>query len=401
RSDKHGEFFAAPSFVFQTYQFPGDEDGKTRLEIKVGLVNDVIQFVKLNDDRYRAAYELTLDIVDKEDTRIEGTVVNREIFAESYKETNSRRNLNRESLAFLLTAGEYELHLDILDLDTRKHLKRVEKITVTDFHGKNPNLSSLVFLQTKSGQDDDLEQNLAKTYMQGDKDIFVRFVLSGFLTADSISIKYALKDWNDKPINAWQEKLVADQGPFVITRSLSEHIKTTGQLSLSIECMQNERKAYGHDEFIVRVLPNVTGDEKVEVPTLESVGFEPLKYIMHSGEFKDFMAFDSLQKAAYLDKFWNKRDPSPDTDKNELKTEFEQRLTFANDQFSVISKQKTGWKTDRGKIYIRFGKPDMIRNQTNKIDEPPLEIWFYRKAGSRFVFRDKKGDGDFELIHRE
>ncbi|KAA3652811.1 MAG: hypothetical protein DWQ10_18830, partial [Calditrichaeota bacterium] len=63
RSDKHGEFFAAPSFVFQTYQFPGDEDGKTRLEIKVGLVNDVIQFVQLNDDRYRAAYELPLDIV--------------------------------------------------------------------------------------------------------------------------------------------------------------------------------------------------------------------------------------------------------------------------------------------------------------------------------------------------
>lgn len=396
--DGHDEFFGAPSFVFQTYQFPGENQSKTKLEVKVGLVNDVIQFVKLSEDKYRASYELTLDIVDKEKSHIDGAVINREIFAGNYQETNSRHKLNRESMAFLLTPGDYELHLDILDLDTRKHLERVEKITVENYDAKTPNLSSLVFLHPNPDADG-LEQNLAKVYMQGNEDIFVRFVLSGFTSSDSIHMKYTLKDWDNKPITTWQEEVLAERGVLVVTRSLSEHIHTTGQLSLNIECNQNDKKAYGHDEFIVRVLPNLAKNN--DAPKLANIGFGPLKSLMNSGEFKHFMAMDSLHKNEYLDEFWKKRDPSPDTEANELKIEFEQRVNFANEQFSVISKQKPGWSSDRGKIYIRFGRPDMVRNQTNKIDEPPLEIWFYRNSGSRFVFRDKKGDGDFELIHRE
>ncbi len=400
RADEDGKnIFGMPSFVFQTYQFPGKKKGKTRLEVKIGLVNDIIQFVKLSENRYRAGYELTIDIVDKHNSQIDGTVVNREIFAGSFRETNSRKRLNKENLSFLLAPGEYILHLDILDLDTRKHLRRAKNLKIESYDTKTPRLSSLVFLQTNSPEGNSLEQNLVNIFADAEKDYFVRFVLSGFTHTDSIAIRYLIRDWSNKTINSWQEKVLAERESLIITRALSQHIPVTGQLALKIECEQNGKSVEMQESFIVKTLlrnkeKTLQGGDLFSTP-------EVFKYIMHSQQFKKFKTLDSLQRQTFLDDFWKQRDPSPETGVNELKEEFEQRFAFANNHFSVVSKQKRGWNTDRGKIYLKFGKPDMVRNQRIKIGKPPLEIWVYRRSSKSFVFRDKNGEGDFELIHQE
>ncbi|HEY6370777.1 MAG TPA: GWxTD domain-containing protein [Candidatus Sulfotelmatobacter sp.] len=57
----------------------------------------------------------------------------------------------------------------------------------------------------------------------------------------------------------------------------------------------------------------------------------------------------------FIEAFWQRRDPTPDTEENEYKEEHYQRIAYANEHFAA---GVPGWKTDRGRIYIVFGKPD-------------------------------------------
>jgi GWxTD domain-containing protein len=70
-------------------------------------------------------------------------------------------------------------------------------------------------------------------------------------------------------------------------------------------------------------------------------------------------AFSRLQtddeRQEFIEQFWLRRDPSPDTEENEFREEHYRRIAWANDRFASGI---PGWKTDRGQIYIKFGPPD-------------------------------------------
>jgi GWxTD domain-containing protein len=90
----------------------------------------------------------------------------------------------------------------------------------------------------------------------------------------------------------------------------------------------------------------------------------------------------------FIEAFWQRRDPTPDTEENEYKEEHYQRIAYANEHFAA---GVPGWKTDRGRMYIVFGKPDEIESHPSggsyerPIEEGggetstfPFEDWRYR-----------------------
>ncbi len=90
----------------------------------------------------------------------------------------------------------------------------------------------------------------------------------------------------------------------------------------------------------------------------------------------------------FIEAFWQRRDPTPDTEENEYKEEHYARIAYANEHFAAGI---PGWKTDRGRIYIMYGKPDEIDAHPSggtydrPIDEGggqtstfPFEDWRYR-----------------------
>jgi len=103
-------------------------------------------------------------------------------------------------------------------------------------------------------------------------------------------------------------------------------------------------------------------------------------------------AFKSLsndeERDAFIEQFWLRRNPNPDSPENEFREEHYRRIAYANEHFPA---GKPGWKTDRGHIYISFGKPDSIDSHPSggsyerPMDEGggetstfPFEIWHYR-----------------------
>src|SRR6202140_1203632 len=73
----------------------------------------------------------------------------------------------------------------------------------------------------------------------------------------------------------------------------------------------------------------------------------------------------------FIEAFWQRRDPTPDTEENEYKEEHYQRIAYANEHFAA---GVPGWKTDRGRMYIVFGKPDEIEaHPSGGTYERPME----------------------------
>ncbi len=94
------------------------------------------------------------------------------------------------------------------------------------------------------------------------------------------------------------------------------------------------------------------------------------------------------ERDQFIEAFWLRRDPTPDTAENEYKEEHYRRIAYANERFAAGI---PGWKTDRGKIYIMYGAPDQIESHPSGgyYERPPeegggststypFEVWRYR-----------------------
>lgn len=122
-------------------------------------------------------------------------------------------------------------------------------------------------------------------------------------------------------------------------------------------------------------------------------------------EFLNFVESDSVvslllkgKSSNYpetLKQYWSKYDPTPETTYNEVMFEYYSRVDYAIKEFRGIGKS-SGVKSDRGVVYIKFGKPDKIERSSNPQGQM-MEIWTYTKSDRKFSFVDKKGTGNFTL----
>lgn len=99
------------------------------------------------------------------------------------------------------------------------------------------------------------------------------------------------------------------------------------------------------------------------------------------------------EKREKLNAFWEERDPTPNTEYNELKVEYYRRIDYAFRNYS--GQRKPGIETDRGRIYILYGPPDDIE-RVFPTEGATREIWTY--PNRQFVFEATSGFGDFVLV---
>src|ERR1700683_3881163 len=100
---------------------------------------------------------------------------------------------------------------------------------------------------------------------------------------------------------------------------------------------------------------------------------EDVAYIITDEErsaFKRLQTDDEREQ--FIENFWLRRDPTPDTVENEFKEEHYRRIAYANEHFASGI---PGWKADRGRIYITFGPPDEIDSHPSggTYERPPEE----------------------------
>src|SRR5712664_1928544 len=140
---------------------------------------------------------------------------------------------------------------------------------------------------------------------------------------------------------------------------------------------------------------------------------EEVIYIIQPEERTAFLQLSTNEeREQFIEQFWQRRNPNPDLAENSFKEEHYRRIAYTNERFASGI---PGWKTDRGRIYIMWGKPDETETHPSggsynresyegggSTSTYPFERWFYRYlpgvgSGVEIEFVDPTGSGEYRI----
>jgi len=128
---------------------------------------------------------------------------------------------------------------------------------------------------------------------------------------------------------------------------------------------------------------------------------EDVTYIITDQERSAFLQLQTdEERAQFIENFWLRRDPTPDTIENEFRDEHYRRIAYANEK---VGSSMPGWKTDRGRVYITYGPPDEIHDHSSGSGPTyPFQQWRYRYIEGvgpdvNIEFDDPTKSGEFRM----
>ncbi len=140
---------------------------------------------------------------------------------------------------------------------------------------------------------------------------------------------------------------------------------------------------------------------------------EDVRWIITDEELSAFKKLTTnAERDTFIEGFWQRRDPTPDTAENEYKEEHYRRIAYANEHYAA---GMPGWRTDRGRIYIMYGPPTSIDSHPmggpyqrpseeggGQTETYPFEVWRYRYLEGigqeiEIEFVDDCGCGAYEM----
>ncbi len=120
-----------------------------------------------------------------------------------------------------------------------------------------------------------------------------------------------------------------------------------------------------------------------------------LKFIEKDSVISNMLKANSNDYKKELYNYWKKYNINSHGTFNPLMEEYYSRIDYAAKTFAIFS-DKSGIETDRGEIYIQFGKPQKIERASTQYGKV-VETWIYEKPPRDFIFVDNDGTGNFML----
>ena len=397
-SSRRQNMFGRDLFAYRYYNFADSTDeNKSRLEFHVDVVNDLLSFIKIDDSIYKARYEVAVIIYNKKKEPIVEMSVSGRVTTETFAETNSRRNPMRHTIVTSLQPGNYKGSLQLIDLESNESLSKDLELTVRDFSREKIRVSDIMFVDKIDSTDAGFKYtpNLSHIF-DNVKSAFAAYIeLYSPQSEKNIDVEINILDSKGEKIFAMNKKypVVDNRIPAIIP--FREHLKNPGEYILAVTA-----KAGGKTAKIQRMFSVIWGN----VPLAENnlnMAIDQLALVAHKNDIEAMRNADEQDRKKLFNDYWQKRDPSPQTQKNELEDEFFRRVDFTNRNFTEITSGRSGWQTDRGKIYIVYGPPENVNHSDSDIQMPSTEIWYYNRLGRKYFFTDRSGDGVYRLVKVE
>jgi len=407
--------------------FRGSND-KAIVEIYYSFYQKGLMY-KFEDGKFIAAGQIDLSIFKygTSDT----------IFSNSYKvpstvNDTSGSNLEQKivgQLTFQIPYGEYTLRIIGRDYyETSKSDSIQQEIKIISFD-ETPQISDIE-LSTSIFKSSDTESifykntlevipNPSSLFGNNVTELYFYYEIYGLIKekiSDEFSIISIITDRNKTELYRKTKNIkpvsqsIAEYGFFKVdslpTGSYFLIINLSDSLN-NIDILK-ERKFYIYNPDI-EVYTNLTEDDKFlrsEYANMRKElideDFEKSLYLRTTTETEDYEKLTSLeQKRKFMYNFWKNRDDNPSTPQNEFKLKYLLRILEANKLFNESFKE--GWRTDRGRIYIVYGKPDSREVFPFEPNTKGYEIWTYDalEGGTMCVFIEllSVGSGDYELVH--
>ena len=179
----------------------------------------------------------------------------------------------------------------------------------------------------------------------------------------------------------------------ILTVNLPLRRLETGRYSVDIDVTSGGTSATRRESLMV-IWPN----KPFSLSNFQ-LAVDALRYIATADETDEMNSFSGARSQAAFDRFWKARNPDTTTAFNAVMAEYYRRVDESIRRFSSPT-EATGYKTDRGRIFILFGQPTSIQRVFHP-DEPASEVWIYQGLKRKFVFTDTNKSGTYFLTSSE
>ncbi len=389
RKDK---YLGMPKYYQDFLNYSSDTPGKTRLDVIIQVPYTQIQFVK-SGEGFIANYTITVSIFDedKNNLLVEKTW-NEKVETKDYDQTISKNNFNIGLRSFGLVPGKYLIRTEVEDRDSKKSTSSENAFHVRDMNGSTrvSDLMLIAHMSVENGKNK-IIPNVSRNVASQKEGIPFYFEIYSD-TGKMVTLNYIILDKNDDEVIKETERRRLVPGKNQVFYTIKDSSLSLGSyvLKINIKDSNDDLLASTGKQFISRWIgiPTTVADLDVAV--------EQLIYIATPDELdKIENASTKEEKIKAFLEFWKTKDPTPNTEENEIFNEYYRRVAYANESFSHYQK---GWRTDRGMVFIILGPPNNVDRHPFDYDSKPYEIWEYYDLNKRFIFLDETGFGDYRLI---
>ncbi|MBV6479419.1 MAG: hypothetical protein HGGPFJEG_02192 [Ignavibacteria bacterium] len=413
-------------FNFDYSIFKSDETNSV-LEVYYSVNQKSLTYVK-SGDNYEGFAKIHILLTNRTDNSI---VIEKSFKSSSIVKDTSGNELSQNIIGqinFLIGDGYYKLKLTGSDFNNDKRLDvfeedlsilnaavtsvRMSSIELSTDIKKSANEKSIFYKNTL-----DVIPNPSNLFGMNLKELYYYFEIYGLNennVSDEITIKYSVEDLNNKNILSFDKKIKRNSDSRVEYGKINIDSLQRGSYYFRIKILDPSKNLSlsGEKKFFVfnisnQVTSNSQQDDYLisEYPAKDEKDldkeFAVAAYLMTEKEIDRYEDMKNLDlKRKFMYDFWKSRDSNPGTPQNEFKIGYLKRVNEANNNFKEAYKE--GWKTDRGRVYLVYGKPDDIERFPFETTKKSYEIWKYDsvEGGGECVFIEKQSTtGVYWLVH--
>lgn len=392
------DFLPKPDiFNLDVLNFYSPEGTRSRVDIYVEIPLKYMEFKKSKTQKntFISKFDLNIDVKDKKGSVIYNNVSKEEVSTQETGQEYLSQNSQILTRNIFLPPGDYEVAVSVFEQSTKNKQEKTKKVTVDDFSTPPLSISDVMIVSR-------LSSNAGKKVITPDVGRNISSIDTFYL------FYYVYKNNDDEKVDV-KCRIFDPEKKEVFNKNETIDVNT-GLAFQNQVFMQVPAKDFGYGKYTIEItaasnnynystesdFENLATDIPLPMKDIETL-VEQLQYIAKADEL-DFIRegkTDAEKQKRFLD-FWKKKDPSPNTKRNEVMQEYYRRVTLANKLFGNVYSQ--GWRTDMGMVYIIFGEPSNVERHPYEMDSKPYEIWDYYEDNKQFVFIDNTGFGDYRLI---
>ena len=388
---------AVPLYV-DAVSFASLKGNASRLDIFIQVGYEALAFVK-RDDKYFASYEINLDIFDSSGTLANEKLWTEEVTAGTFDESVSSQGYSLVQRTFDVLPGRYTFSITCRDNESKINRKVTRQIVVPDYATPKFSLSDIMLLSKLniSGDKKSIVPSVSPNVANLQHAFHIFFEAYNAQRVDTVRfVATVLNEKKEQVLESDTVEVLAP-GRNQIFMSIDHTRLPLGDYSLFIKSYSRPAAPDGKGGALAvtsrffnirwRGMPRSVKDLDVAISQLRYIASdEELSHV------KEGATPEERQKRFF--EFWKKKDPNPNTPRNEKMEEYYAKVEYANKHFSHYVE---GWRTDMGMVFIIFGAPNSVDRHPFEVDSKPYEVWSYYDLNHQFVFVDESGFGDYRL----
>lgn len=403
--------------------FRGSE-GKSYTEVYVSIFQQDLKYLE-EDSVFYAKFSHEVSITKDDSIFYNNT---RNYKSATVKNSFNVTNKFVDVFAVNLDPGNYSLKVNVIDKNSNKTGEFTIDLIAPEFSG-SPALSKIQLgtnIETKGDKSNFSLKNNVKIYPNASNTFTVNNPIMYFyfecyqLTLNdsgnsNFSYSYYISDMNGKRLKKYPARNKSGKSKTIAeANGINVIALQNGSYFLSIELkdLTTNETSFERKKFYINkpkrkssaeaVAARIEGyEEYVDFSRNQLIDeFNKIKYIALSEEIDIFEKLENNEAMKrFLAQFWKRRDPNPDTPVNEYKQKYFEGIKLADANYTTHFKE--GWRTDRGRVILIYGRPDEIERNVSSVNSQPHEIWLYYslEGGTQFIFADVSGNGNYELLH--